>query len=81
MGTVTNMEEAIQWVAHTYLFVRLRLNPLAYGLPFKKHQEDPDLYNFRQELIETAAEKLDQFEMIRFGPLSNFRAELGTGGR
>ena len=33
LGTVTSVEEAVQWLSYTYLYVRMRLNPLAYGIP------------------------------------------------
>lgn len=32
LGTVANVEEAVQWLSYTYLFVRLRKNPLLYGV-------------------------------------------------
>ena len=32
LGTVSNIKEAIQWIGYTYLFVRMRRNPFAYGL-------------------------------------------------
>lgn len=31
LGTVTNTTEAVQWVGYTYLFVRMRRNPVVYG--------------------------------------------------
>ena len=35
---MTNVEEAVQWLSYTYLFVRMRLNPLAYGLDYDEIQ-------------------------------------------
>lgn len=36
LGTVANIKDAIQWVGYTYLFVRMRRNPMVYGkYPFK----------------------------------------------
>lgn len=32
LGTVTNVEEAVKWLSYTYLYVRMRANPLAYGI-------------------------------------------------
>jgi len=32
LGTVTNATEAVRWLGYTYLFVRMRKNPLQYGL-------------------------------------------------
>nr|KAG5694899.1 hypothetical protein BaRGS_029516 [Batillaria attramentaria] len=31
LGTVTNIEEAVKWLSYTYLYVRMRINPLVYG--------------------------------------------------
>lgn len=32
LGTVTTVEEAVQWLSYTYLFIRMRANPLVYGI-------------------------------------------------
>ena len=32
LGTVTNVKEACAWLGYTYLFIRMRINPLAYGI-------------------------------------------------
>lgn len=31
LGTITNVQEAIQWLGYTYLFVRMRKEPFIYG--------------------------------------------------
>jgi len=31
LGTVSNINDAVQWLGYTYLFVRARKNPMAYG--------------------------------------------------
>jgi len=33
LGTVNNIAEAVEWLSYSFLFVRMRLNPLAYGIP------------------------------------------------
>lgn len=38
MGSVTNVEEAVKWLSYTYLYVRMRANPLAYGINHKVYQ-------------------------------------------
>ncbi|KAM5125354.1 uncharacterized protein ACOB7L_007376 [Callospermophilus lateralis] len=43
LGTVTNMEEAVKWISYTYLCVRMRANPLVYGISYKAYQIDPTL--------------------------------------
>ena len=32
LGTVSNVRDAVQWLGYTYLFVRMRKNPLTYGM-------------------------------------------------
>ncbi|SRR5258705_14001043 len=31
LGTVSNVNDAMQWISYTYLFVRMQRNPMAYG--------------------------------------------------
>ena len=38
LGTVTNVEEAVKWLSYTYLYVRMRANPLVYGINHKTYQ-------------------------------------------
>ncbi|XP_031431613.1 activating signal cointegrator 1 complex subunit 3 isoform X2 [Clupea harengus] len=66
LGTVTNVEEAVKWLSYTYLFVRMRANPLAYGINYKACQMDPGLDLYRKELVVEAGRKLDKARMIRF---------------
>lgn len=34
LGTITNVDEAVEWLSYTYLYIRMRVNPLAYGIPY-----------------------------------------------
>ena len=34
LGTITSIEEAVQWLNYTYLYVRVMKNPLAYGVNY-----------------------------------------------
>lgn len=38
LGSVTNVEEAVKWLSYTYLYVRMRANPLVYGISHKVYQ-------------------------------------------
>lgn len=38
LGSVTNVDEAVRWLSYTYLYVRMRANPLAYGISHKAYQ-------------------------------------------
>lgn len=31
LGTVANVDDGVRWLGYTYLFVRMRKNPLQYG--------------------------------------------------
>uniref|UniRef100_A0A914XKB1 Activating signal cointegrator 1 complex subunit 3 n=1 Tax=Plectus sambesii TaxID=2011161 RepID=A0A914XKB1_9BILA len=66
LGTVSNRDEAVEWLSYSYFFVRAQLNPLAYGIPYKAKTDDPQLFEYRHQLIAHAAQKLDQYQMIRY---------------
>ncbi|XP_008555073.1 activating signal cointegrator 1 complex subunit 3 [Microplitis demolitor] len=66
LGTISNVEEAVEWLSYTYLYVRMRLNPMAYGMLYQQVIEDPNLDKKRKELIDTAAKSLDKARMIRY---------------
>ncbi|CAI5728717.1 unnamed protein product [Peronospora effusa] len=64
-GTVSNLEEACTWLSYTYLYVRMRKNPLAYGMKLDDVNEDPMLIARRRQLLMDAAEKLASCRMIK----------------
>ncbi|EJU06494.1 Sec63-domain-containing protein [Dacryopinax primogenitus] len=66
LGTVSNVTEAVQWVGYTYLFVRMRRNPMVYGMSHEEPAEDPQLGNRRNLLVTSAARKLADARMIQF---------------
>lgn len=66
LGTITNVEEAIEWLSYTYLFVRMRINPMVYGIEYAELINEPQLENKRRSLIVKAAMSLDKAKMIRF---------------
>ncbi|CAG4955228.1 unnamed protein product [Parnassius apollo] len=66
LGTVTNIDEAVEWLSYTYLFVRMRINPQVYGLTYSDVQEEPMLETKRRELITAAAMQLDRTLMLRY---------------
>ncbi|KIJ27619.1 hypothetical protein M422DRAFT_271165 [Sphaerobolus stellatus SS14] len=45
LGTVANIKEAITWIGYTYLFVRMRRNPVIYGMTHDEPADDPQLSN------------------------------------
>lgn len=66
LGTICTIDDAIEWLSYTYLFVRMRLNPQVYGLSYEDIMVDPTLELKRRELITVAAKNLDKAQMIRF---------------
>jgi len=66
LGTVTSVPEAITWLGYSYLFVRMRRNPIAYGIDWAEMSNDPNLVQRRRELIVKAARVLQQSQMIIF---------------
>ena len=67
LGSVTNVEEGVQWLGYTYMMVRMRKNPFAYGIDWHELQQDPLLYNRRRDMIIAAARRLHKLQMIVFG--------------
>eukprot|EP00536_Pseudo-nitzschia_multiseries_P002204 jgi/Psemu1/322449/estExt_fgenesh1_pg.C_290027 len=67
-GTVTNLEEAVNWLSYTYLYVRMLKNPLAYGINADQKADDPSLRGRLLELVRDAATTLSQEKMINFHP-------------
>ncbi|XP_059620784.1 activating signal cointegrator 1 complex subunit 3 [Phlebotomus argentipes] len=66
LGTISNVDEAIEWLSYTYLFVRMRINPQVYGMNYTDVQADFTLERKRRELIHAAAMALDKARMIRY---------------
>jgi len=66
LGTVTSIPEAVQWIGYSYLFVRMRRNPMAYGIDWAEFADDPALVQRRRQLAVQAARTLQQSQMIIF---------------
>ena len=66
LGTVTSVPEAVTWLGYSYLFVRMRRNPQAYGIDWNEFQDDPQLGGRRRELVVNAARILHNSQMIIF---------------
>ncbi|KAJ8086483.1 putative steryl acetyl hydrolase mug81 [Marasmius tenuissimus] len=66
LGTVSNVNDAVQWLGYTYLFVRMRKNPFVYGIARDVLEDDPQLGQQRNELVTLAAQKLHDAQMITY---------------
>ncbi|CAG2119029.1 unnamed protein product, partial [Medioppia subpectinata] len=67
-GTITTIDEAIDWIRDTYLYIRMRKNPQCYGIGEADLRHDRDLYEYRRRLVTESAEDLDRAKMVRFSP-------------
>ncbi|XP_062952899.1 activating signal cointegrator 1 complex subunit 3 isoform X4 [Cynocephalus volans] len=79
LGTVTNVEEAVKWISYTYLYVRMRANPLVYGISHKAYQIDPTLRKHREQLVIEVGRKLDKARMIRFEERTGYFSSTDLG--
>lgn len=70
LGSVSNVPEAVRWLSYTYMFVRMKCNPLAYGLTYRNLEDDPALEQHREDLVRIAARLLDKTRMMRFDEAS-----------
>ncbi|KAM6495763.1 Sec63 Brl domain containing protein [Amanita muscaria] len=83
LGTVSNVGDAFRWLGYTYLQVRMRKNPLVYGIfdsNFRTSMtHDGDLAKRRHELVIAAARQLSESHMIVYDEQSEtFRStDLG----
>jgi antiviral helicase SLH1 len=66
LGTVTTVQEAVQWLGYTYLYVRWKRNPLTYGIDWAEARDDPMLVQRRRDLVIRAARELQKSQMIIF---------------
>ncbi|OLL22002.1 putative helicase mug81 [Neolecta irregularis DAH-3] len=79
LGTVTNIDEGVRWLSYTYLGVRMRKNPLIYGIGHDEVANDPMLHSRKRDLITTAAKRLHKLQMITFNQTTGdlFAKDLG----
>lgn len=66
LGTVTSIQDAVQWIGYSYLFVRMQRSPTSYGIEWAEFRDDPMLVQRRRQLAIQAAKTLQQCQMIIF---------------
>ncbi|KAG6094817.1 hypothetical protein E4U30_002989 [Claviceps sp. LM220 group G6] len=66
LGTVTSIQDAVQWLGYSYLFVRMQRSPTSYGIEWSEFRDDPQLVQRRRKLVIQAAKTLQQCQMIIF---------------
>lgn len=65
-GTISSVSEGCSWVEYTYLWQRIRVNPMLYGLKVSSIRQDPELSSYRYEMVLVAFQKLARAGMVRF---------------
>lgn len=66
------MDEGVRWLGYSYLFVRMRKNPLVYGMVIDDVVQDPLLGSKRMALMNNSVKRLLETQMIKYD------ADLGT---
>jgi len=66
LGTIENIHEAAEWLRYTYLYIRMRKNPLLYGVSNESLLIDNTLIQRRLDLIHSAAIQLDKSHLIHY---------------
>ncbi|KAL2023073.1 hypothetical protein VTK56DRAFT_3983 [Thermocarpiscus australiensis] len=64
LGTVNSISDAVKWIGYSYLFVRMKRNPMAYGIEWAEYDQDRTLVQRRRKLAIQAARTLQQSQMI-----------------
>ncbi len=76
LGTVNSISDAVKWIGYSYLFVRMKRNPMAYGIEWQEFSDDPALVQRRRKLAIQAARTLQQSQMIIFNePTEELRSK------
>lgn len=66
LGNIQTMKDAVTWLGYTYLYIRMMRNPTLYGIPADSKDTDPDLDQFRIDLIHAAAIALDKNNLVKY---------------
>ncbi|RCK66017.1 Pre-mRNA-splicing helicase BRR2 [Candida viswanathii] len=64
-GTIGSIEDGIEWLGYTYLYVRMLQSPSLYGVDASN---DPTLYHQRADLVFTALSILHENRLVVYDP-------------
>eukprot|EP00744_Colponema_vietnamica_P004990 GILI01007369.1.p1 GENE.GILI01007369.1~~GILI01007369.1.p1 ORF type:complete len:1506 (-),score=381.72 GILI01007369.1:171-4298(-) len=67
-GTISSIDDGQKWLEYTYMWRRMTVNPLVYGLTIHDVRKDPKLIVARKNIISGAAKELAEAGMIRYSP-------------
>ncbi len=79
LGSISNIKDAVNWLAYSYLYVRMLKNPTLYGIQLDEAEKDEFLLQRRTDLAHTAAAILDKHSLVKYDKKSgNFQVtQLG----
>lgn len=66
LGNVSNISEAFSWLRYTYLYLRMRKNPMVYGISNSVIEKDPQLCQHCTNILTVSARELRRIGMISF---------------
>lgn len=66
LGTISNIKDAVNWIAYSYLYIRMLKNPTLYGISLDEYEKDQYLVQRRVDLCHTAANLLDKHGLIKY---------------
>ena len=68
LGTVRTRDEAVKWLAYTYLYVRMLRSPALYRVG-GEYEDDEALVQKRVDLVHSAATVLAKCRLIKYDPV------------
>jgi pre-mRNA-splicing helicase BRR2 len=68
LGSIQTIDEAVDWLSYTFLYIRMLRNPTLYGMSEDELQSDPTLKRRRLDLAHTAATILEKSHLVRYDP-------------
>jgi len=66
LGSITSIDQAVEWLSYSYLFVRMLKSPTLYGVPEGQLETDPSLREHRYNLVHSAASLLEKSQLVRY---------------
>ena len=66
LGTISNIKDAVNWLAYSYLYIRMLKNPKLYSITEEEIKKDPYLIQRRTDLIHSAALTIDKHGLIKY---------------
>ncbi|XP_074599620.1 activating signal cointegrator 1 complex subunit 3-like [Brevipalpus obovatus] len=79
LGTARNIPEAVQWLGYSYFFIRMKKNPLVYGITYDTVANDLQLVHRREELVRHAASELHRVKMMDYDEINGWLEPTDLG--